>query len=272
MRLRSAARALTKTSGRRAVALALSSAMFLGGLAAIAQATSSVDAAMSLKRDLRIRIETIHQTRHLHRVAFHQKIRLERARLHTSHAIARVDDPLLLHKFRARQHRKITQLRKREHALLWKMRTHVKALRAQRAQLATWLDTYAVFRYCPVQNPTSVADNFGVIVRIPGVPVHVHQGNDIPAPEGTSIVAPFDGTAIATRNDLGGLAVDVYGAGGHVYNAHLSAYGQLGPVSAGTVIGYVGTTGDATSPHDHFEWHPGDGPAVDPHELLMSVC
>ena len=109
-----------------------------------------------------------------------------------------------------------------------------------------------------------MANNFGVMVNIPGVPPHIHQGNDISAPAGTPIVAPFDGTAVATNNDLGGLAVDVYGALGHVYNAHLSSYGKLGAVKAGDVIGYVGTTGDATSPHDHFEWHPNDGPAVDP--------
>jgi murein DD-endopeptidase MepM/ murein hydrolase activator NlpD len=62
-------------------------------------------------------------------------------------------------------------------------------------------------------------------------------------------------------NRLGGLAVDVYGADGHVYNAHLSAYGKLGDVKTGDVIGYVGSTG---GPHDYFEWHPGNGPAVDP--------
>jgi murein DD-endopeptidase MepM/ murein hydrolase activator NlpD len=64
----------------------------------------------------------------------------------------------------------------------------------------------------------------------------------------------------------------VYGARGFVYNAHLVAYGQLGAVGAGTVIGYVGATGDAGGPHDHFEWHPNNGAAVDPYPFLSAVC
>ena len=60
---------------------------------------------------------------------------------------------------------------------------------------------------------------------------------------GTPIVAPFDGIAVNAKNQIGGNAVKVYGEYGYVYNAHLSAYGQLGPVETGDVIGYVGAPG-----------------------------
>ena len=48
--------------------------------------------------------------------------------------------------------------------------------------------------------------------------------------------------------------------------------GSLGPVEAADVVGYVGSTGDASGPHDRFEWHPDNGPAVDPYEYLLLVC
>jgi murein DD-endopeptidase MepM/ murein hydrolase activator NlpD len=124
---------------------------------------------------------------------------------------------------------------------------------------------------CPVRGPSVTSDDFGAARWYEGK-YHAHQGNDISAAFGTPIIAPFDGTAQTAPNALGGLAVKVHGQAGYVYNAHLSSYGNLGAVQAGDVIGYVGATGNAQGPHDHFEWHPGGGPAVDPHALLLQVC
>ena len=76
------------------------------------------------------------------------------------------------------------------------------------------------------------------------------------------------------------------GAQGYVYMAHLVSYGITDQnVKAGTVVGFVGNTGDAqgTSFHDHFEWHPnvvapydrqiaGTNGAVDPFPYLQVVC
>lgn len=125
---------------------------------------------------------------------------------------------------------------------------------------------------CPVYGRGYFTSSFGDFRA--GPPVHPHQGNDVFAPRGTPIVAPFDGWAVATPNTLGGRAVTLYGPDGYVYNAHLSAYGELGPVELGQVIGYVGSTGNASvdAPHSHFEWHPGGGPAVDPFPFLKEAC
>jgi murein DD-endopeptidase MepM/ murein hydrolase activator NlpD len=127
-----------------------------------------------------------------------------------------------------------------------------------------------VFQVCPVDLPRAYTNDFGA----PRSGGRTHQGNDIFAPHGTPIRAPFPGTASASSNGLGGIAVKVYGEKGYVYNAHLSRIGTLGKVSAGTIIGYVGNTGNArgTSPHNHFEWHPGNGSAVTPYSYLNEVC
>ena len=127
---------------------------------------------------------------------------------------------------------------------------------------------------CPVAGPHAIADGFGILHHHSKKEggTHIHQGNDVTAAMGTPIVAPFDGVAVTTSNEMGGLAVEVYGEFGFVYNAHLSRLGYLGPVEKGEVIGYVGTTGNATGPHLHFEWHPDEGPAVDPYDFLLLVC
>ena len=151
----------------------------------------------------------------------------------------------------------------------------------------TGLDFHAgtIFKICPVGQPHAVYDGFGAPRYAGGY--HPHAGDDIIAPQGTPIYATFDGFAQAGYNGLGGNAVDVYGDLGYTYNAHLMQPGFTGNVSAGDVIGYVGATGDTSTPHDHFEWHPNVipstwpespygynviGDAVNPFPLLSAVC
>ncbi len=264
---------MTRTWVRRVAAVGLAGCLFAGLAVASAAATSSVDEALHIRHSLQAKIVDLHTERHDRRLLLHRWIAANKARIVKINHQADARGASSSSREISSKHRStLRRLTKREHEMIRTIKARVAQLQAERKRLADWIDTYAIFRYCPVAGPVDVADNFGVLVDIPGVPQHIHQGNDMMAASGTPIVAPFDGTAVATGNELGGQAVDVYGALGHVYNAHLSSYGQLGAVKAGTVIGYVGTTGDATSPHDHFEWHPNDGPAVDPHEYLMAVC
>lgn len=143
----------------------------------------------------------------------------------------------------------------------------------------------SVFAVCPVDQPRALYDGFGAPRY--GGGYHPHAGNDIIAPQGTPIRATFDGYAQAGSNTLGGYSVNVYGDLGYTYNAHLMQPGVTGQVSAGQVVGYVGATGDTSTPHDHFEWHPNVipsdwpvspygysiiGSAVNPFPLLAQVC
>ena len=143
----------------------------------------------------------------------------------------------------------------------------------------------AIFKVCPVDQPRAVYDGFGAPRYAGGY--HPHAGNDIIALQGTPIRATFDGYAQTGSNTLGGYSENVYGDLGYTYNAHLMQPGVTGQVSAGDIIGYVGETGDTSTPHDHFEWHPNVipsnwpaspygysviGSAVNPFPLLAQVC
>jgi hypothetical protein len=146
--------------------------------------------------------------------------------------------------------------------------------------------TRAPLRLCPVRRPVSYIDDFGVPRPVGGF--HHHWGNDLEAPIGRPIRAPFAGLAVAHDDGwFGGKYVTVTGREGYVRNGHMSRFGRLGYVKAGTVIGYVGKSGDALDPHDHFEWHPWNVPrslhrapsgfsrimdAIDPFPFLNRVC
>jgi murein DD-endopeptidase MepM/ murein hydrolase activator NlpD len=144
-----------------------------------------------------------------------------------------------------------------------------------------------VLERCPVEQPRGFGDGFGAPRY--GGGYHLHKGVDIVAPLGTSIVAPFDGFSYTSSNGLGGSVVFVVGRLGTVYNAHLSGYTENsnGQVSAGEVIGRVGSTGYSSTPHDHFEFHPTVMPgawiesaygyatiedAINPYPLLIQAC
>ena len=259
--------------GRRIAALIVAGSLAITGVSmGMARATSALDDALASRRFLGRQLVILHHRLHDRRVHIQSQIDALQAQLPGKLRTARGDATKVSLSMRKRQHVKLLSLKQHQRDVIKAIKAQKAGIRQRQNEVADWIDTYGIFSYCPVAGTPQVADNFGVTVDLPGVPVHIHQGNDISAPTGTPIVAPFDGVAVATSSDLGGMSVDVMGDAGHVYNAHLSSYGELGPVTAGTIVGYVGSTGDATGPHDHFEWHPNDGPAVDPYPFLAAVC
>lgn len=127
----------------------------------------------------------------------------------------------------------------------------------------------------PVDGVTArrIADTFGA----PRGRDRTHAGIDIFARRGTPVRSVGDGVVVDVREGgLGGRQVWVLGpARERYYYAHLEGWrdglvrGEL--VTAGTVLGYVGDSGNAkgTPPHLHWGIYGADG-AYDPLPLLRA--
>lgn len=94
----------------------------------------------------------------------------------------------------------------------------------------------------------------------------LHEGQDIFAPRGTAVRSATEGYVVRVgESALGGKTVWVAGSGGRsYYYAHLDSFAPglaAGDyVTAESVLGYVGTTGNAAggAPHLHFGvYEPG---------------
>ena len=106
-----------------------------------------------------------------------------------------------------------------------------------------------------------------------------HEGVDFIAKAGVPIYAATDGT-ITKMNSSNRGGTQLYltrSDGTYFFHAHISSYApglKVGDkVTAGTVIAYIGQTGDAKAsvPHLHFEVHPGGGPPVNPYPIVREV-
>lgn len=101
-----------------------------------------------------------------------------------------------------------------------------------------------------------------------------HEGIDIFARRGTEVYSATEGIVLRVgTNTLGGRVVWVLGPGAQRhYYAHLDRFAEVSAgmrIGAGAVLGYVGTTGNATGtpPHLHYGVYQADG-AINPYPVL----
>ncbi len=108
------------------------------------------------------------------------------------------------------------------------------------------------FPYYPLTVTAPINSDFGIRNGRP------HNGVDIAIESGTPIVAVAGGTTfgVGDRGDGYGNAVEIkHNPQMSTLYAHMSriAIGDNVTVRAGQIIGYVGSTGNSTGPHLHFE-------------------
>ena len=126
----------------------------------------------------------------------------------------------------------------------------------------------------PLAGPSTFGDDW--LASRPGG--RYHEGIDLFAARGTPVLAVADGTLF--RVGYSGISGNRFwlrdAAGTEFFYAHLDGYSSAAregaTVSRGTVLGYNGDTGDAkgTSPHVHFEIHPGGGGPVRPYPIVSA--
>ena len=108
----------------------------------------------------------------------------------------------------------------------------------------------------PLSGYTRIASPYGYRI----CPFHgreLHRGADITAPGGTPIMAARSGVVLVSTygSSYGNYVTIAHSDGTRSLYAHMSsrAISPGSTVSAGQVIGYVGSTGSATGNHLHFE-------------------
>ncbi|WP_373544340.1 M23 family metallopeptidase [Chamaesiphon sp.] len=128
----------------------------------------------------------------------------------------------------------------------------------------------------PLMNPARVTSRFGWRTHPLSGTRRFHSGIDIGAPTGTPVVATGTGTVISAGWNGGyGKAIII-----QHNDVQQTLYGHLSQISVqpgqvieqGTVIGLVGSTGNSTGPHLHFETRMPNGDkwvAIDPSEDIQ---
>lgn len=99
--------------------------------------------------------------------------------------------------------------------------------------------------------------NVSIEAAVPGCPGGFHTGLDLADPQGTPIYAAGAGLAYAFQDPqrYGNHVIVVHPGGYETVYGHMvrTAVSWGEPVVAGQLIGFVGSTGNSTGPHVHFE-------------------
>jgi murein DD-endopeptidase MepM/ murein hydrolase activator NlpD len=129
-------------------------------------------------------------------------------------------------------------------------------------------------RVCPVDGAVTFRDSWGE----PRPGGRTHTGTDMMAATGTPLVAIEDGYIwYMSWHYAGGNGLYIQGdSGDRWYYAHLDGYAggiETGvQVSAGQVVGYVGSTGNASVPHLHIAHIVGGETYINPYPVLAQIC
>ena len=126
---------------------------------------------------------------------------------------------------------------------------------------------------CPVAGSTWFIDTWGA----PRSGGRTHKGVDMSAAYGAKLIAMNSGKVRLNFPSEGGRQVYLTADDGNFYYyAHLSGYAPglaTGHrVDKGQVIGYVGTTGNASTAHLHLGMGISGGPLVNPYPTVRQVC
>lgn len=130
---------------------------------------------------------------------------------------------------------------------------------------------------CPIDSPVVFTNDWGN----PRPDWRVHEGTDVFAARGSANVAVADGLLRRRTGGIGGHALWLEAdEGTRYYYAHLERFeGEFDAqgtrrVEQGEVVGYTGSTGNASggAAHTHFEIHPGGRGAVNPYRMLLVMC
>ena len=151
--------------------------------------------------------------------------------MHRSTAILRhgpgrglIADPSRWQHIKHQLKRERWEARKRLNALDRTTQRTVQTRTTQRASVNAWLGTWAVLQTCPLGGPHVVADNFGITVRLPGVPGASAHGQRHHRPGGGPPISAGAVPRLCVAFQpcaFGGLEVRVQGELGYISSAHL---------------------------------------------------